>query len=892
MTTHEVSARLTAALADRYRLERELGQGGMATVYLAEDLRHEREVAIKVLHPDLGATLGSDRFLSEIRTTARLQHPHILPLLDSGEAGGLLYYVMPRVMGETLRARLDRERQLPVDDAVRIAREVADALGYAHEHAVIHRDVKPENILLQSGHALVADFGIALAVQQAGGSRLTQTGLSLGTPQYMSPEQAMGERAIDARSDVYALGAVAYEMLAGDPPFTGSTVQAIVAKIMTERPTPLHALRDTVPSHVERAIHTALAKLPADRYASAAQFRDALAPAAYPPPEATVAMPAAVPPRAAGRSRRATAALAIMAVVTVASLAVAAWSLSRREAAPQAPPSRLAVLVPALGGASGALLRQIAITPDGSTLLYASIVEGNVITMRRRLDEEEAVAVPGVPPFVASYSVSPDGTEFIGTIAATQEAYRFPIEGGNGRTLPREVGIARNPVAWGSDGVVWFDGLGDVDRGLGRLALDNTVTRPFGGREANLEPMQVLPGDRTALVLSRPFGASTGPLLLLDLASGTTRPLVNQDVVQARYGAGYLVYALTNGTLEAIAFDAKRGEVTGRPVTVASGVSLTGTGVAQFDMSATGTVIYLPEAERSLMLVDRSGAARPAVPDRRNFHSPRFAPDGRRIAVDFTSGDGRDVWIADLGSGALARATFHRDGHDPTWAPGGSELTYISARNGVLGIWRTRPGSTAPAESLLTSNQVGYTGIWLKDGSGLVTTGPGFAPDGGSDIGIVRNGGRGPIEPLLASRFEESHPALSRDDHWLAYVSNQSGRNEVYVRALEQGGIAIQVSIDGGMEPVWGPDGRELFYRSGTGALPELALAVIEGTSAPAVVSRRSLFSIADITTATPHANFDISPDGSTFTMVRNNPSTRVMVIQNLPGLVARLRGE
>ena len=213
--------RLTTALADRYRIERELGAGGMATVYLAHDIKHERDVAIKVLHPDLGAALGGERFLSEIRTTARLQHPHILPLLDSGEADGLLYYVMPLVRGETLRARLERERQLPIADAVRIAREVADALQHAHAQGVIHRDIKPDNILLQDGHALVADFGIALAVQSAGGQRMTQTGLSLGTPQYMSPEQAMGERTIDARSDLYALGAVTYEMLVGEVPFTG-----------------------------------------------------------------------------------------------------------------------------------------------------------------------------------------------------------------------------------------------------------------------------------------------------------------------------------------------------------------------------------------------------------------------------------------------------------------------------------------------------------------------------------------------------------------------------------------------------------------------------------------------------------------------------------------------
>src|SRR5687768_8741224 len=267
--------RLTSAIADRYRITRELGAGGMATVHLAHDMRHERDVAIKVLLPELAAALGAERFLAEIRTTAKLQHPHILPLLDSGAADGFLYYVMPLVTGESLRQRLERERQLPID-AVRIAREVAAALDYAHRQGVVHRDIKPENILLHDGSALVADFGIALAVQTAAGARMTQTGLSLGTPQYMSPEQAMGERAIDARSDIYSLAAVTYEMLTGEPPFTGATVQAVVAKVMSAEPEAITMTRRNVPPAVAAAVHRGLEKLPADRHGTAAEFAAAL----------------------------------------------------------------------------------------------------------------------------------------------------------------------------------------------------------------------------------------------------------------------------------------------------------------------------------------------------------------------------------------------------------------------------------------------------------------------------------------------------------------------------------------------------------------------------------------------------------------------------------------
>ncbi len=271
------TTRIAAALSDRYVIEREIGAGGMATVYLARDKKHDRDVALKILRADLSAVLGGDRFLNEVRITARLDHPHILTLIDSGEADGIYYYVLPYVRGESLRSKLEREKQLPLDEALSITRQIASALDYAHQQGVVHRDIKPENILLHEGEAMLADFGIALAVKEAGGNRLTETGLSLGTPQYMSPEQATGDRTLDARSDVYSLAAVLYEMLAGEPPVTGATAQAMIAKLMTERPTRLRVVRDTVPEGVDNAVAKALAKVPADRFTSAGAFHQALA---------------------------------------------------------------------------------------------------------------------------------------------------------------------------------------------------------------------------------------------------------------------------------------------------------------------------------------------------------------------------------------------------------------------------------------------------------------------------------------------------------------------------------------------------------------------------------------------------------------------------------------
>jgi dipeptidyl aminopeptidase/acylaminoacyl peptidase len=340
---------LRDAVSDRYRLERELGQGGMATVYLAHDLKHDREVALKLLRPELGAVLGADRFLAEIKISAGLDHPHILTLIDSGTADGFLYYVMPYVRGETLRHRLTREKQLAIEEALRIAQQVASALDYAHRKGVIHRDIKPENILLQEGEAVLADFGIALAVREAGGNRLTETGLSLGTPQYMSPEQATGDRALDARSDVYSLAAVLYEMLTGEPPVTGATAQAMIAKLMTERPTRVRTVRDTVPEVVDAAISKALSKVPADRFATAAAFSDAL----HAGPAPTTTAPSRLPWVLGG------------AAVLIAAVAIAV-GLGRGKGAGVAPVAYAPDRQVTFSGDVG----RLALAPDGRTVAY------------------------------------------------------------------------------------------------------------------------------------------------------------------------------------------------------------------------------------------------------------------------------------------------------------------------------------------------------------------------------------------------------------------------------------------------------------------------------------------------------------------------------------------
>ncbi|HSG49996.1 MAG TPA: serine/threonine-protein kinase, partial [Longimicrobiales bacterium] len=370
-----IPERLRAALADRYGVERQLGEGGMATVYLADDLRHERKVALKVLKPELAAVVGAERFLSEIKTTANLQHPHILPLYDSGEADGFLFYVMPHVEGETLQQRLEREKHLPVEEAVRIAMAVAGALDYAHRHGVVHRDVKPGNILMQDGQPVVGDFGIALAVGAAGGTRLTETGLSLGTPYYMSPEQATGDMEVGPASDVYALGAVLYEFLTGEPPYTGRTAQAILGRILQGDPVSATALRRAVPANVDAAIRRALEKLPADRFASAQDFARALQDPAFRHGETGAAAAA----RGAGPWRWVAAALAL----TTLGFGMA-WMGARGKDAPPRPVERFAMSF--LPGDEPSV-PSVALSRDGTLLAYSLVVDGKLVVAVRRWAE-------------------------------------------------------------------------------------------------------------------------------------------------------------------------------------------------------------------------------------------------------------------------------------------------------------------------------------------------------------------------------------------------------------------------------------------------------------------------------------------------------------------------
>lgn len=867
-------ARLSAALADRYRIERELGAGGMATVYLAHDLRHDRDVAIKVLHPDLGAALGSERFLSEIRTTARLQHPHILPLLDSGEADRLLYYVMPYVTGETLRARLEREQQLPIDVALRIGREVADALGSAHAAGIIHRDIKPENILLQGGHALVADFGIALAVQSAGGHRMTQTGLSLGTPQYMSPEQAMGERTVDARTDIYALGAVTYEMLAGDPPFTGSSVQAIVAKVLNERPTSLHMLRDTVPEHVDAAVLRAIAKLPADRFATAAEFAAALGTDHF---TASGSRPIASDnARALRRTRRAFAGSSAVAMAAVAA-AVLVW---RRPAASSevavhrlelTAPVDLPFAFPVFGTIS-----DLALSPGGDRVAFTVRRPDGWALAVRNLDQLAARLLPGTEG--ASHpEFSPDG-RWIAFESADGMLKKIAIDGASLTTICAVGPSGSGGLSWMSDREIAFSKRAiSSTPGMFRVSADGGTPAVFSRVDtASGERFQVAPravdSGRLVFYTSTRASAVDVRIGVVNVADGRTK--VFTDLRGSR-ALGLvddaLIYVRADGALMAVPFNA-RALTVGTPIQVGDSLAVSSWNAAA-GLSQSGAIVYQQGGSAGqLVRVNLHGDASVLVDSVRQYVHPRFSPDGRRLAFEVNVAGGSDIWTSDLAAKTMERLTTGGIDDRPEWTPDGRRVLFTSSREAALATWWQPADGSAPATKLHAASDPIREAVITPDGRGLVYRTD--SPTNNRDIWMVPlTGTRTPV-PLVVTVNDDKEPRVSPDSRWLAYVSNESGREEVYVRPLAAVGGRVLVSTNGAGEPLWAPDSRRVFYRTGNRVM-EATLATAPTMS---VTARRVVFAGA-YASDIYHPDYDVAPDGASFVMVRPVESSRRVVI-------------
>ena len=870
----EPRTRLTTALSDRYRVERELGQGGMATVYLAEDLKHRRKVAIKVLHPELSAVIGPERFLKEIELTASLQHPHILPLFDSGAADNLLYYVMPYVEGESLRTRLFREKQLSIFDSVRIAIEVAGALDYAHRRGVVHRDIKPENILLHDGRALVADFGIALAVVQAGGSRITQTGMSLGTPQYMSPEQAMGEREISARSDLYALGCVTYEMLTGEPPFTGPTAQAIVARIMTEEPRPIAPQRSTVPPEVEEAVLTALAKLPADRFATAAEFAAALG-------DGGTAQRRKGARTTAQRPERSIA--WVGALVLVTGLALWGWLRSPGSATP--PVARLRIAMSPGQGLSSEFTQRFAISDDGARIVYTGEAPNRQTQLWvRELDALDARPLAGTAGAVAP-SFSPDGKWVL--FVSDMKLRKIPVGGGDVTTLADSVNQIAPGGVWLADGTILLSGQ---DFNLRRVRQEGGAVSPlpFQPRDSlgRLFP-RALPRNDVVLATGCDNACNRIWVGVVDIGTGVFKPLMEESASAWYVATGHLVVVRRSGEVVAVPFDLERLELRGDPVPLFDGVSVAIGVVPSMALSPGGTLLY----ERSglafghtgtIVRVSRNGVATPIDPDwpAAELGAPALSPDGKQLAIAMVDGLRSDIWIKQLDRGPLSRLTTEAGlNFAPSWRPGGSEIGYISSE----GDWHVRirrPDGTGTITrvAIPDATTVGAP-VWTPDGKWILVR---AMRPGGFDIQALGVGTDSVIPVAASSAFDELSPAVSPDGGWVAYVSTESGRAEIYLRPFpDVSRERIQVSRSGGRGPRWSRDGRELFYLSESGHLTAVPVAL---SARPALGEPRSLFPVGDFVIDPEETTYVPEPGGRTFIMIReaeSKPQSQLVLVLN-----------
>ncbi|MBA4072351.1 MAG: hypothetical protein C0497_11025 [Gemmatimonas sp.] len=868
--------RLAAALDDRYVIEREIGQGGMAMVYLARDVRHDRQVALKVLRPELAAVIGAERFLAEIKTTANLQHPHILPLHDSGEADGTVFYVMPFVTGETLRERMQHERQLPVDDAVRIAREVASALDYAHRHGVVHRDIKPENILLHDGQALVADFGISLAVSRSdGGTRMTETGMSLGTPHYMAPEQAMGEREITAKADVYALGCVLYEMLTGEPPFTGSTAQAIVARAITEQPRGITIQRHTVPAHVEATTLKALEKLPADRFTSAAEFAAALDDRAFTRSDVGAAEGPAAVGGAPWRSRAAVP----LAAFSVVATALLLWAFLRP--APSAPVSRYALSFDSSSAPWSQL--PMAVSPDGAHLVYVGPLQGATDATSSQLwikarDKSKAVALEGTRA-VQSFTFSPDGQWL--AYSQSDKLKKIPISGGTAITLADSVAALRG-AAWLDDGTIVIPKIGST--ALLRVSdVGGPVSTIWRGDNAFVTFPGALPGSRGVLfTLCSP--TVTCEVMVTNPNDTSTR-LVARGAVRAFYvPTGHLVYSRPEGGMLALAFNPRTLKAGDAPVPLLDSIMTGVNGSPTFTVSDEGTVFTragsTANAQRlyELTWLDRSGRRIPVDTSFRFALTAlggsnagwQLSPDGNRVVMGLNTEAGDNIWVKQLPRGPVSRVSFDSTGGmRPRWSRDGLFVTYIGRSGAFV---RRRADGTGKDEELIRIRDANILeGVFTPDGKSVVFRSGGGVGPGGRDIMVMTLGTDSTPRPLIASRkFDESGIAISPDGRWIAYEGDEGGRSEIFVRPFpDVDGGKFQVSSGGGRSALWSRNGRELFF---VNAAREIVVVTVANGTAFKSGEPKTLFKLPaeyyldDPNNYTP---FDISPDGQRFLMAR-----------------------
>jgi len=866
-----------------YEILDAIGAGGMGEVYRARDTRLERTVAIKILPAHLSSDpVRKQRFEREAKTISSLNHPHICVLYDIGSQDGVDYLVMECAEGETLAKRLEKG-PLPLEQVLKYGAQISDGLDKAHRSGVVHRDLKPANIILTPTGAKLLDFGLAkptaplanlatLTAAAAPSSPVSEQGTIVGTFPYMSPEQVEGKE-LDGRSDIFSLGAVLYEMLTGQRAFEGKSQLSVASAILEQEPAPISGVKPLTPRALDHAVNNCLSKLSDERWQSASDLASELKWIAESGSQVT--SPPTAPAKGIGARWRGALLSGVVSLLLATLTGFAIWNL--KPSPPPPPVGRFTVtLSPGQQLAGLENGPAVALSSDGIHLAYVARQGVAQQLYLRAMDSLEAKPIPGTEGATEPF-FSPDG-QWLGFFA-NGKLKKVLVSGGAALTLgdvsqPRGASLSsQGTIAYSPSLASTLQQLPDAG------GTPQALTHVAKGENSHRWP-EFLPGGK-ALLFSAAMTSSTwvNPQIAVhSLATGERRNLV-QLGTQPRYAlSGHLVYAHA-GTLMAAPFDPQRLELTGAAVPVVEGVLQSAiTGAAQYSLSAMGSLVYVPgsiQANQSrLVWVTRNGAERPIAAPARAYRIPRLSPDGRRVVVAIDD-EGAQTWLFDLFRETLTRLTFGGTVNQaPVWAPDGKRVAFQSNKEGPLELFSQFADGSGGLERLTTGESTPAANSWSSDGQLLAFVDPN--PTTGWDIWVLRLSDH-KAQPFLQTAFNESAPRFSPDGHWLAYVSDESGHWEIYVQPYPGPGGKWQISADGGTEPVWNPNGRELFYRSGR-KMMAVEIATRPGFAAG---KPRVLFQGDYLPTPLQFPNYDVSPDGQLFLMFKPSEQEAAALTQS-----------